>query len=412
MAVTGNWGGNAVTTKFSSAVKLGITLASNEYPNGAVSVNISSSASPRRAWFGQAGDSLNFYLCDSNKNNKIKLFTVTGFPAASQFIFTPNSTTINNTNKLLKGKALYVCATGNTSTVGTYGPITITINTNVETYTLTLNANPAAGGTVSGGGSYASGTAHTIIATPASLYEFVNWTNTGGTIANATASVTTITMPSANVTATANFRLASGKSTPSLSETSFYGGDTIQLTISATQQTYTHKYRLYFGPGMDTGEINISAGVTSVNIYIPVEWSLHLAKGTTSKTDGILYLTTFDGNTDLGYNAIYNLTYIAKSNTVPNIVLYRVDNLGNACIYGKYGWYEITVPSGLTSYKITYNSTDNISPPASGFILPEETLLLSLSQNHLVTLTMTNGTEIITITKDVPKVMITEKAFQ
>ena len=411
MAVTGSWGGNAVTTKFSSAVKLGITLASNEYPNGAVSVNISSSASPRKAWFGAVGDTLNFYLCDSNKNNKIKLFTVTGFSSQYQFVFTPNSTTINNTNKLLKGKALYVCATGNTSTAGTYGPITITINTNIETYTLTLAANPAAGGTVSGGGSYASGTNHTISATPNSNYEFINWTTTSGTIASSTSAVTTITMPSVNVTATANFQLASGKSTLSLSKTSFSGGETITLTINAIQSSYTHKYRLYFNSEMDTGEINVAAGVTSVTIYIPIEWSLHLTKNTTSISDGQIYLTTFNGNTNLGTNAIYELTYTAKDNIIPNLFLYRADSEGNANIYGEYGMYTIAVPSDITSYKLTYNNTDSINPSISGFILPNNKLTLSRPQNHLITLTIINDTETITITKDIPKVIAVVKIF-
>lgn len=44
-----------------------------------------------------------------------------------------------------------------------------------RTYNLTLSASPSAGGTVSGGGSYQSGTNATAIATPNSGYTFVGW---------------------------------------------------------------------------------------------------------------------------------------------------------------------------------------------------------------------------------------------
>ena len=44
-----------------------------------------------------------------------------------------------------------------------------------RTYNLTLSASPSAGGTVSGGGSYQSGTNATAIATPNSGYTFLGW---------------------------------------------------------------------------------------------------------------------------------------------------------------------------------------------------------------------------------------------
>lgn len=47
-------------------------------------------------------------------------------------------------------------------------------------YTVKLSANPEAGGTVSGAGSYTKGSSVTITATPAEGYEFVNWANSSG----------------------------------------------------------------------------------------------------------------------------------------------------------------------------------------------------------------------------------------
>ncbi len=46
-------------------------------------------------------------------------------------------------------------------------------------YTVTVSANPVAGGTVSGGGTYNSGATVTLGATAASGYHFVNWTEGG-----------------------------------------------------------------------------------------------------------------------------------------------------------------------------------------------------------------------------------------
>ena len=49
-------------------------------------------------------------------------------------------------------------------------------------HTIGVSASPAAGGTVSGGGTFASGTSQTVIATPNSGYNFVNWTESGSPV--------------------------------------------------------------------------------------------------------------------------------------------------------------------------------------------------------------------------------------
>ncbi len=75
------------------------------------------------------------------------------------------------------------------------GDLSTTIN-----YTLTTSANPVAGGSVSGAGSYASGTVVTITATPAAGYTFTSWSGD----ASGTNATTTVTM-SANKSVTATF---------------------------------------------------------------------------------------------------------------------------------------------------------------------------------------------------------------
>ncbi len=72
-------------------------------------------------------------------------------------------------------------------------------------YTIALSAAPAAGGTVSGGGTFNAGTMHTVIASPASGYQFVNWTDPSSNIISTSASYTfTLT---ASVTYAANFMM-------------------------------------------------------------------------------------------------------------------------------------------------------------------------------------------------------------
>jgi hypothetical protein len=71
-------------------------------------------------------------------------------------------------------------------------------------YTLTLVANPAEGGTVSGEGSYAEGTMVSLNATAAEGYVFKDWTNAGGTVVSTEAAFD-YSMPAEATTLTANF---------------------------------------------------------------------------------------------------------------------------------------------------------------------------------------------------------------
>ncbi|MBS4013800.1 MAG: InlB B-repeat-containing protein [Bacteroidetes bacterium] len=75
----------------------------------------------------------------------------------------------------------------------------------INVHTLTLVANPAAGGTVSGGGNYAFNASVPVVATPAEGYNFVNWT-IGATVVSTSANFN-YTMPNSNVTLTANFEV-------------------------------------------------------------------------------------------------------------------------------------------------------------------------------------------------------------
>src|SRR5690606_2647180 len=83
----------------------------------------------------------------------------------------------------------------------------LTATFSLNTYTGTVAAEPATGGTVTGGGTYSDGAATVVTATANIGYTLVNWTEGGSEVA--TAAVYSFTA-SANRTLVANFTQQSG----------------------------------------------------------------------------------------------------------------------------------------------------------------------------------------------------------
>lgn len=72
----------------------------------------------------------------------------------------------------------------------------------VPAYSIAVSASPVAGGTVSGSGTFLSGTSQTVTATANSGYGFINWTENGNAVSSAASYTFTL---SANRTLVANF---------------------------------------------------------------------------------------------------------------------------------------------------------------------------------------------------------------
>ena len=79
-------------------------------------------------------------------------------------------------------------------------------NFQLNSYTITANASPAAGGTVTGGGSYHHGDNCTLTATVNSGYTFLNWTKGGEVVSTTPSFSITVTE---NATYVANFQINS-----------------------------------------------------------------------------------------------------------------------------------------------------------------------------------------------------------
>ena len=91
--------------------------------------------------------------------------------------------------------------TENGSVVSTNASYTFTVTGNrnlvahfqLQTYTVTVSADPSDGGTVTGGGTYNYGQICTVTATPGTGYNFINWTENGNPVSNETPYSFTVT---------------------------------------------------------------------------------------------------------------------------------------------------------------------------------------------------------------------------
>ena len=139
--------------------------------------------------------------------------TTTATPAAGGTVTGGGSYTSGSTATLTATPASgYTFAGWSGDATGTSASTTVTMNGNKSVtatfqviqpgkYTLTTLSSPLAGGTVSGGGSYTSGSTATLTATPAAGYIFTGWSGD----ATGTASSITVTMDG-DKNVTANFQ--------------------------------------------------------------------------------------------------------------------------------------------------------------------------------------------------------------
>ena len=140
----------------------------------------------------------------------------------------------------------------------------VTANFKVATlvsYTLTTTASPATGGTITGAGSYTSGSLVTLTATPATGYSFAGWSGD----ATGVTSPVTITMNS-NKSVTATFQLISGGTT-----------STIRIEDNATTTTGLCSYDgvLSSNSGANNGKvINLTNSVAK-----GISWKINAIAG-------------------------------------------------------------------------------------------------------------------------------------
>lgn len=167
--------------------------------------------------------------------------------------------------------------TTNPRTVTATGDITdltYTAQFALQQYTITVTANPAEGGTVTGGGTYDYSATATLTATANTGYEFVNW-NDGNTNASRIVTVTE------NATYTANFQLQSY---------------TVSATVSPAESgTVT-------GTGSYTYGSSATLTATPAEDYHFLQWN----DGTTTTTNTF---TVTENTSLIAYFAMDEITY-------------------------------------------------------------------------------------------------------
>ena len=280
------------------------------------------------------------------------------------------------------------------------GNVTITARYEKLSYAITKSVNPAGSGTVTAPSTATYGDTVTLSQTPAAGYLFTNWSSSDVTISN-----NKFTMPAKAVSIVANYRL--GRSTAALDKASYEVGETAALTITPQDSSFTHRYKLSFGPGMETDWISLAANVKTASIYLPVAWSLRMDG--TSVTGGTLTLETYSGSTLFGTYTVTGLTLSAKDGLVPSFTVWRVDEAGNAKQDGEYARYAYTLPSGMTGVQIICGESSVSGPATSGDVLPGNRLEISQGEAVAVALQFTYGSETIRISRDAPGIRKVQK---
>ena len=156
-----------------------------------------------------SSNSVSFAWTDNSSNEK-RVVVSHSLQATSGFsdiaTLPANSTTYTDTGLLPHTTYYYQVSSVRANSIRVTSS-TVSVTTATDTYTITTSASPAAGGTTSGGGSYARDTTVTVTATPNSGYSFVSWME-NGTVVSTSAGYTFTAVGNRNLVA--NFTATPG----------------------------------------------------------------------------------------------------------------------------------------------------------------------------------------------------------
>lgn len=200
---TGSIGSSGQTLTFNTPRSINLTMPANTYPRGTFTMTDIKSDGAYWKNNNSRESAMNLYLCDSAGNNKVLLFEVRLSAGGSSYNY-KTATLSGTTASALKGKALYLIAE-TTEFYGADGIVlknatSITVDTYTDSFSITCSAGT--GGTLSANKSAASpGETITLTPTPSTGYQFSGYSSSP----SVSISNNKFTMPSSNVTITANF---------------------------------------------------------------------------------------------------------------------------------------------------------------------------------------------------------------
>jgi len=278
----------------------------------------------------------------------------------------------------------------NGSVVSTNPTYSFTVNANetyvanftLNSYAITTAANPTAGGTMTGAGTYNHGATATLVATPAIGYDFVNWTK-GGQIVSTNASYSfAVTEAGAY---TANFQLKSYNITATANPTA--GG-----TVTGAN-TYNHGATCTLVATPNTGYtfVNWKKGNTVVSTNPSYTFTVTEAGAYTATFSLNSYAITTTANPTAGgtvtgagtYNHGATATLVATPATGYNFINWTKNNV----VVSTSASYTFTVSEAgayTANFQLkSYNITATANPAAGG------TVTGAGSYNHFSTCTLT-----------------------
>ncbi|PKP02370.1 MAG: hypothetical protein CVU14_03590 [Bacteroidetes bacterium HGW-Bacteroidetes-9] len=263
---------------------------------------------------------------------------------------------------------------------------TLVANFVLQQYTIAASANPTAGGTVSGAGSYSFGSQATLLATANTGYTFTNWTE-GGNIVSTNASYAFNV--SSNRTLVANFALQQFTITASANPTA--GGTATgagsysfgsQATLLATANTgYSFTNWTEAGNVVSTNAsytFNVSSNRTLVANFLPLEYTISVSSNPPSAgsvTGGGSYAFGSQATVTASANTGWNFTnWTENGNVVTSNVTYTFTVNGNRTLVANYTQqivqYTITtsanpVPGGSATGGGVFNAGEQVTVNAS-----------------------------------------------
>ena len=244
---------------------------------------------------------------------------------------------------------------------------TLVANFEAITYTVTANANPAAGGSVTGAGSYTYGQTVTLNATANTGYSFINWTENGTEVSTNTQYSFDAT---ANRTLVANFQI--NTYTISASASPVAGG-----TVNGAGY-YTHGQNVTLSTTANTGYnfVNWTENGTAVSTNATYSFTATDNRTLVANFEAISYTITANANPTEGgsvsgagsYTYGQTATLTATANTGYQFVNWTD---GNAAVSDE-ATYSFTVNGNRTlvaNFQInTYTITANANPAAGGTV--------------------------------------------
>jgi uncharacterized repeat protein (TIGR02543 family) len=237
-------------------------------------------------------------------------------------------------------------STSTSYTFTVVGNITLVANFSQIIYTISTSSSPAGGGSTSGGSTYSSGSSATVTATPATGYQFINWTQGGSSVSTSVSYTFTVT---ANRALVANFTQATYTITTSSNPTAggtTTGGGGFNYGASATVSA---------APAFGYQFANWTEGGSAVSTSTSYSFTVSASRNLLANFSQIPKILNLTGS---GGTALHNNDIITIGNSDAGSFLITVEANAEWTVSESSLWFK-AVKESTTSIKVTY--MENIS---------------------------------------------------